>query len=83
MYILSTEYGQAIERIVKSTELRVYERMFKQFTDRCIVSVLHRLHLLHLFDYIYVFRDGKIVEEGTIEQLKKAILMKSGINICK
>jgi ABC-type multidrug transport system fused ATPase/permease subunit len=52
------------------TELRVYERMFKQFTDRCIVSVLHRLHLLHLFDYIYVFRDGRIVEEGTLEQLK-------------
>lgn len=52
------------------TELRVYERMFRQFSDRCIVSVLHRLHLLHLFDYIYVFRDGRIVEEGTIEQLK-------------
>jgi ATP-binding cassette, subfamily B, bacterial len=52
------------------TELRVYERMFKKFTDRCIVSVLHRLHLLHLFDYIYVFRDGRIVEEGTLEQLK-------------
>lgn len=52
------------------TELRVYERIFKQFSDRCIVSVLHRLHLLHLFDYIYVFRDGRIVEEGTIEQLK-------------
>ncbi len=52
------------------TELRVYERMFRQFSDRCIVSVLHRLHLLHLFDYIYVLRDGRIVEEGTIEQLK-------------
>jgi ABC-type multidrug transport system fused ATPase/permease subunit len=52
------------------TELRVYERMFRQFSDRCIVSVLHRLHLLHLFDYIYVLRDGRIVEEGTLEQLK-------------
>lgn len=52
------------------TELKVYERMFRQFSDRCIVSVLHRLHLLHLFDYIYVLRDGRIVEEGTLEQLK-------------
>lgn len=52
------------------TELRVYERMFKKITDRCIVSVLHRLHLLHLFDYVYVFREGRIVEEGTLEQLK-------------
>lgn len=52
------------------TEIRVYERMFNQFTDKCIVSVLHRLNLLHLFDYIYVFRDGSIVEEGTLEHLK-------------
>ena len=52
------------------TELRVYERIIREFSDRCIVSVLHRLHLLHLFDYIYVFRDGRIVEEVTIEQLK-------------
>lgn len=52
------------------TELKVYERMFAQFSDKCIVSVLHRLHLLHLFDYIYVFHDGRIVEQGTLEQLK-------------
>ena len=53
------------------TELKVYERMFAQFTDKCIVSVLHRLHLLYLFDYIYVFRDGNIIEQGTLEELKK------------
>lgn len=53
------------------TELKVYERMFAQFTDKCIVSVLHRLHLLYLFDYIYVFKDGNIIEQGTLEELKK------------
>lgn len=53
------------------TELKVYQRMFAKLTDKCIVSVLHRLHLLYLFDYIYVFKDGNIVEQGTFEELKK------------
>lgn len=51
------------------TEFKIYQRMFQRYSDPCIVSVLHRLHLLHLFDYIYVFRNGKIIEEGTLEQL--------------
>lgn len=53
------------------TELKVYQRIFGKFTDKCIISVLHRLHLLYLFDYIYVFKDGNIVEQGTLEELKK------------
>jgi len=52
-------------------ELKVYERIFAQFSDKCIVSVLHRLHLLYLFDYIYVFQDGRIVGQGSLEELKK------------
>ena len=51
------------------TEFKIYQRMFEKYTDKCIVSVLHRLYLLHLFDYIYVFKDGHIVEQGTLEQL--------------
>lgn len=51
------------------TEFKIYQRMFAKYPDKCIVSVLHRLHLLHLFDYIYVFKDGHIVEQGTLEQL--------------
>ena len=52
-----------------STELEVYTNIMKEMNDRCIVSVLHRLHLLNFFDYIYVFKNGKIVEEGEFDTL--------------
>lgn len=51
------------------TEYKIYERLFERFSDKCMVSVIHRLNLLHFFDYIYVFKDGRIVEEGNLEKL--------------
>lgn len=54
-----------------ATELEVYTNIMNEMKDRCIVSVLHRLHLLSLFDYVYVFKNGKIVEEGELETLVK------------
>jgi ABC-type multidrug transport system fused ATPase/permease subunit len=52
------------------TELMIYRRLFELFKDKVMVSALHRLHLLEYFDYVYVIQDGKIVEEGTLSQLK-------------
>ena len=54
-----------------STEMQVYTQIFQEMQDKCIVSVLHRLHLLYLFDYIYVFKNGTIVQEGTFEELQR------------
>lgn len=53
-----------------TTEANVYTNIFKKFDNTCIVSILHRLHLLPLFDYIYVFKNGEIVQEGNFQQLK-------------
>lgn len=52
-----------------AAEMKVYTRIFESLKDRCVVSVLHRLHLLKLFDYIYVFHDGDIIEQGNLNQL--------------
>ncbi|QSX04992.1 ABC transporter ATP-binding protein [Sedimentibacter sp. zth1] len=52
-----------------ATELKVYTRVFESLSDRCVISVLHRLHLLKLFDYIYVFHNGDIVEHGELDNL--------------
>jgi ABC-type multidrug transport system fused ATPase/permease subunit len=53
------------------TELLIYERMFQDFSDKAIVSALHRLHLLVHFDYVYVMENGYIVDEGTFEYLRE------------
>lgn len=51
------------------TEMRIYEGMFEAFSDKVVVSALHRLHLLPKFDYIYVLDKGEVIDEGTLPQL--------------
>ncbi len=46
-------------------ELAIYQGIFKQFSDKTIISAVHRLHLLKEFDYIYFFHQGQVVAEGT------------------
>ncbi len=51
------------------TEGMIYDRIFGAFPDKAVISALHRLHLLPRFDYICILENGKIVEEGTFENL--------------
>jgi ABC-type multidrug transport system fused ATPase/permease subunit len=52
------------------TEMLIYEKLFREFNDKVVVSSLHRLHLLPHFDYIYVMAHGRIVAEGSFEGLR-------------
>ena len=52
------------------TEAMIYEGLFKAFTDKAIISSIHRLHLLPRFDHIYVLHQGRIIAEGSFEQLR-------------
>jgi ABC-type multidrug transport system fused ATPase/permease subunit len=52
------------------TETMIYEKMFAAFSDKVIISSMHRLHLLPRFDYIYVLAKGRIVAEGTFQELR-------------
>jgi len=52
------------------TEMHIYEKMFSCFSEKAIISSLHRLHLLNRFDYVYIMDQGKIVDHGTFEHLK-------------
>ena len=51
-------------------ELQIYENIFRTYKNRCVISSIHRLHLLDLFDYVYVMGDGKIIQQGTFEELR-------------
>ena len=53
-------------------ELQIYENIFSSLPDKTIISSIHRLHLLSLFDTIFFFKDGKIIAQGNLAQLKKS-----------
>lgn len=50
-------------------ELKIYENIFKTFPNTSIISSVHRLHLLPMFDRIIMFDNGKIVTQGSFDDL--------------
>lgn len=50
-------------------EMKIYQNIFREFRDKTIISSVHRLHLLPLFDMIYLFDDGQIIASGTVQEL--------------
>lgn len=52
-------------------ELAIHQNIFTAFPQKTIISSIHRLHLLSLFDVIYFFKGGKIVTFGSFEDLRE------------
>ncbi len=52
-----------------ANERHIYENLFQRFQDRCVVSSLHKLYLLPMFDEAYVFNNGAVVAHGTPQEL--------------
>ena len=53
------------------TEFDIYHKLLREFADKAVVSTLHRLHLLPMFDYIYILRNGRIIDEGSFVRLRQ------------
>ena len=51
------------------TEIKIFENLFDAFKDKTIIASVHRLHLLARFDRIIVMENGRIVEEGNLQNL--------------
>jgi len=51
------------------TELELKEIMLKVFAGRRVFLASHRLHWMKAMDWIWVLKDGRLVEAGTHEQL--------------
>ena len=53
------------------TEKMIYSNLFTSFNGKAVISSLHRLHLLTHFDYVYIMKDGAVIDEGSFDDLKK------------
>jgi ABC-type multidrug transport system fused ATPase/permease subunit len=51
------------------TEARIYDNLLRAFPRACIVSAIHRLHLLPRFDKIVLMADGRVVDAGPLGDL--------------
>ncbi len=52
-----------------ATEAEVYANLFAALRDACVVSSLHRLHLLERFDRVVLMADGRILDVGAAAEL--------------
>jgi ATP-binding cassette, subfamily B, bacterial len=50
-------------------ELAIYRNVLDHFNDKTIISTIHRLHLLPMFDTIYFFDKGRIIAHGSPAEL--------------
>lgn len=50
-------------------EKLIYQNLLEQFSDRCVLSALHKFHLLPLFDEIMVFDEGRLVQIGPTAEI--------------
>jgi len=54
-----------------TTERAVYDGLFAAFGDSCIVSSIHRLHLLDHFDEVLLLQHGKLIACGSVLELSE------------
>ncbi len=50
-------------------EIAIYKNIFQEYPEKCIISAVHKLHLLPMFDTIYLFDHGEIIESGSFDSL--------------
>nr|WP_246500592.1 ABC transporter ATP-binding protein [Azospirillum rugosum] len=52
-----------------ATEAQVYGNLMREFPDSCIISSIHRLHLLPRFGTVVFMMDGRILDSGPLPDL--------------
>ncbi|MEK9151080.1 MAG: ABC transporter ATP-binding protein [Patescibacteria group bacterium] len=50
-------------------EIAIYENIFSTYQDKTIIASIHKLHLLRMFDTIYIFDRGVISAFGNFNHL--------------
>ncbi|CAN5504162.1 ABC transporter ATP-binding protein [soil metagenome] len=53
------------------TESIVYANLFEAFADACVISSIHRLHLLDRFDEVILMEKGRVIDQGPASELRE------------
>ncbi len=52
-------------------EKDIFDKLMTVYEGKALISTIHRLHLLDLFDEVIVMEDGKMIQRGEFQQLIK------------
>ena len=61
---------EATSALDSMTEREIQNSLHNMMQDETTIVIAHRLSTLHKMDRILFFKDGKIIEDGTLEQLQ-------------
>ena len=53
------------------TEENVMKAVMQKLKEKTVIAIAHRLNTIAGFDKIILFRDGKIIGQGTFEELMR------------
>lgn len=61
---------EATSSLDGKTERLIYEHLEKEFPNKTIIIIAHRVNTLNNTDKIYIFHNGQIAEEGNFKELQ-------------
>jgi len=64
-------FDEPTSAIDADAEYRIFNRIYNFFDNKTVMIISHRFSTVRNADKIFVIKDGKIIEEGTHEQLIK------------
>ncbi|MEJ1963291.1 MAG: ABC transporter ATP-binding protein [Gammaproteobacteria bacterium] len=56
-----------------ATESAVYDNLFAEFADACVISSVHRLNLLERFDEVLYMQSGRLIAQAPAHTLRLAM----------
>jgi ABC-type multidrug transport system fused ATPase/permease subunit len=60
---------ESTSSVDSETETKIYQHLFEYFEGRTILASIHKLNLLKYFDRVIMFEKGKLVDQGTFDEL--------------
>lgn len=61
---------EATSSLDGKTERLIYEHLEKEFSNKTVIIIAHRVDTLNSVDKIYIFHNGHIVEDGKFKELQ-------------
>lgn len=62
-------FDESTSSVDPETEVKIYRNIFDFFRGKTIIASIHKMNLLKYFDRIVIFANGKIIDEGSFDEL--------------